>query len=319
MSEQHRVSNPTAIQTVIRCRPIEQLIPSHWSKGTIVANGIRQYYYRTRGNKPPLVLLHGFMEGALAWLRTARALEQDYDVIMLDARGHGRSDRIGATGFTQELLTEDAAGAIRALGLNKLANPATPSGPRVLGFSQGGATAIHLADAYPELVHSLIVEGAADSDSPSTDFNQSPGYLAWLNSYTAWLERLYTQTHEERMASALSQLPPGAPIPPEDEYVAWVENCARLDIELVRLGATLWGSLGERVKASEQALKRISCRVLLMKSSFFPQPGAPKSVQDEPSDQANVKIVRFVNTGHLIHQERFEEFVGVVRGFLKED
>jgi pimeloyl-ACP methyl ester carboxylesterase len=33
------------------------------------------------------VLLHGIMESSLSWLRTARALEADYDLILVDARG----------------------------------------------------------------------------------------------------------------------------------------------------------------------------------------------------------------------------------------
>jgi N-formylmaleamate deformylase len=206
----HSGSNPSA-RVVKHYRRIEEIIPSNWSEGTVVANGIRHYCYRTGGDKPPLVLLHGFLEGALSWLRTARALEQDYDVIMVDARGHGRSDRI-TTGFSQDLLTADAAGVIRALKLRQ---------PRLLGFSQGGTTGIHLADAHPDLVHSLIVEGAGEIDTNSTDFTQSEGYQAWLSAYTSWLEQLKTQTHEERMLSALSQLPPGASLPPEDEYVAW--------------------------------------------------------------------------------------------------
>ena len=42
-------------------------------------------------------------------------MSADFDVIMVDAREQGHSDGI-ATGFSQELLTEDAAGLIRALG-----------------------------------------------------------------------------------------------------------------------------------------------------------------------------------------------------------
>ena len=82
-------------QAVIKTyRPIEELIPAHWGEGNIFANGIHHHYYRTGGENPPLLLLHGFNENGLTWLRTARELERDYDVIMLDARGHGRSDGI---------------------------------------------------------------------------------------------------------------------------------------------------------------------------------------------------------------------------------
>jgi pimeloyl-ACP methyl ester carboxylesterase len=296
---------------IVRCyRRIEDLIPTHWFEGDISANGLRRHYYRTGGDKPPVALLHGFLDGALTWLRTAGALESDYDVLMVDTRGHGRSEGI-ATGFSQELLTEDMAGIIRALKLDRT---------RLLGHSQGGATAIHVAAAYPDLVHSLIVEGAADETDLgglNTDFTSSPGYQAWFSAYLSWLEQLKTQTHEERMVSALSQLPPGAPLPSEEAYVPWVENCARLDLELVRLGMTLWSDLGVRIREMKQALQRITCPVLLMKSSFFPQPGASPSIEEEISDQPNLKIVRFVNTGHLIHQEQFDAYITLVKEFFR--
>jgi len=287
-------------------RRIEELIPSQWSEGTVLANGIRQHYYRTGGDKPALVLLHGFLEGALSWLRTARVLEQDYDVIMVDARGHGLSDRIGSAGFSQELLTEDAAGFLRALQVGSA---------RVLGFSQGAGTGIHLAAAYPDQVRLLIAEGW--SEATNTDLSQSEGYRAWLNAYLSWLESLKTQTHEERMVSGLTQLPPGSAVPPEDEYVPSIENAARLDLELVRLGVTMWSGLPERVRQMVQALHQITCPALIMKSSFAPTRDA-KAIREEASDRPNIRVVRFENTGHLIHQEQFGPFIGLVQQFFRE-
>src|SRR5260370_36477137 len=97
--------------------PIKHLIPPHWSEGDIIANSIRQHYYRTGGEKPPLLLLHGFNEYGLTWLRVSKELEGNYDIIMLDARGHGRSDGI-ASGFSNTLLVADVVGAIHELQLD---------------------------------------------------------------------------------------------------------------------------------------------------------------------------------------------------------
>lgn len=69
-----------ANQAVVQAyRSINALIPSHWSQDTVVANGIRHHYYRTGNDKPPVVLLHGFLEGALTWFRTALALEHNHE------------------------------------------------------------------------------------------------------------------------------------------------------------------------------------------------------------------------------------------------
>src|SRR5256885_10764780 len=117
--------SPEQIAVVKSYRTLADLIPSHWSEGFVEANGIRHHYYRTGGEKPQLVLLHGFQESGICWLRTAKVLERDYDIIMPDARGHGLTDRITPTGFSPELLADDAVGIIQTLKLDR---------PHVLGF-----------------------------------------------------------------------------------------------------------------------------------------------------------------------------------------
>src|SRR5438128_10894129 len=146
------------LQAIVRhYRPIEELIPAHWSEGDVLARGIRQHYYRTgNGERPSLLLLHGFNEYGLSWLHVAKELEWHYDIIMPDARGHGRSEGI-TTGFSSSLLVEDVADLIRALKLDRL---------RIIGLSQGGSTVLRLAAEYPELVHSFIIEGWGVDASP---------------------------------------------------------------------------------------------------------------------------------------------------------
>ena len=195
MIPQQQESRLAAMQArVAGYRPLAELIPAHWQEGDVVANGIRQHYWRTGGDKPVLLLLHGFQEAALSGMQVARALEAAYDVVLVDARGHGRSDGI-ATGFSSDLLLEDAAGFICALRLSR---------PRILGFSQGGATALRLAASYPELVHSFIYEGWF-AEGRLAGVSNAPEYQAWFARWLAWLEELRTLPHRERMVSALDR------------------------------------------------------------------------------------------------------------------
>jgi N-formylmaleamate deformylase len=64
---------------------------TNWSDGTVTANGLKLHYYRTGGEKPQVVFNHGAMDDGLCWTRVVKVLEKDYDVIMVDARGHGKS------------------------------------------------------------------------------------------------------------------------------------------------------------------------------------------------------------------------------------
>lgn len=288
-------------------RPIEQLMPSHWSEGDVFANGIRQHYYRTGGEKPALLLLHGFNEYGLTWLRVAKELEQDYDVIMLDARGHGRSEGI-ARGFSSALLVEDVVGFLNALKLER---------PRIIGLSQGGVTVLRLAATYPELVHSFIFEGWGEG-SQSRDFAHSESYQAWFNSWLAWLEQLKTMSHQERLVSALPQLLPtmAGSIWPEAEYVPMVEGYALFDLDLARYSMNLWSNVGSDDPV--QLLQRVTCPALIMKHAWaFPAPGAQPAVREVESGQSNIKVVYFEHTGHLIRRVAFEPYMTLVREFLQ--
>jgi pimeloyl-ACP methyl ester carboxylesterase len=294
------------VDIVRNYRPIAELLPAHWEQGDTHANGIVQHYYRTGGDLPPVVLLHGFMEGALAWLPTARALEPDYDVVMFDARGHGDSARV-AGDFAADALVADAAAAITALGLHDA---------RLLGFSQGAATAALLTDQHPDLIRGVILAGIAEGGAPAGDMINAPGYREWLAAYTDWLAGLKTQSHTERMLASLSQIPPFAPLPPEDEYVAWVENSAKLDLDMVGMTNSMWGRLAEAVQAQEAAIARLRRPALLMKSAASPVSSGPLTLREEASERPNTTILHFENTGHLIYRDRFEAFISQIRNFF---
>jgi pimeloyl-ACP methyl ester carboxylesterase len=120
------------------------------------------------------------------------------------------------------------------------------------------------------------------------------------------------------MVSSLRQLPPGAPLPPEDEYVAMVESSARVDLALVELSPSLWSQAKAQFEEVRALQRHITCPVLLMYSGSFPVPGAPQTLREEPSEQPNIKIVRFENAGHIIYQERFDQFIDLVQQFLQE-
>jgi pimeloyl-ACP methyl ester carboxylesterase len=103
---------------------------------------------RTGGEKSSLILLHGFSENGLCWSRVAKAFENDYDIIMVDARGQGLSSG-PERGYSQELLTQDVAGLIEVPGLQH---------PSLFGHSNGALTAAQVAATFPELVRAIILE-----------------------------------------------------------------------------------------------------------------------------------------------------------------
>src|SRR5918997_3105648 len=92
--------------------------PAGWTDGYVVANGIRIHYWRTGGNKPPLVMAHGSSDDGLCWTNLAREFQDQYDIVMFDARGHGLSDPPSPSD-PPDVQVEDLAGLIRELKLDR--------------------------------------------------------------------------------------------------------------------------------------------------------------------------------------------------------
>lgn len=120
---------------------------TRWATAICKTNGINLHYTRTGAGRSPLVLLHGLTGNGTCWTDLARALQVKYDVIMPDARGHGKSS-VPDHGYRYEDHASDVIGLIKALKL---------SPPVLLGHSMGGMTATMVAAHNPGLLCGLIL------------------------------------------------------------------------------------------------------------------------------------------------------------------
>jgi N-formylmaleamate deformylase len=118
-----------------------------WTTGICKANGINIHYLRTGRSKPPVVLLHGLTGSGACWSFLAPALEEEYDVVMPDARAHGNSST-PLNGYRYENLASDVLGLIDELGL---------TAPIVLGHSMGGMTAAVVASRLGAAIRGVIL------------------------------------------------------------------------------------------------------------------------------------------------------------------
>ena len=110
---------------------------------------IRQYYIE-KGQGEPLILLHGNGENCDYFAGQMDAFARHFHVYALDTRGHGKTPR-GDAPFTIRQFAEDLLGFLDTHGIAKA---------HILGFSDGGNTALIFALKYPERVDRLILNGA---------------------------------------------------------------------------------------------------------------------------------------------------------------
>jgi N-formylmaleamate deformylase len=127
--------------------PVEALPMTSWTTGVHQADGVNIHYRRTGRPGPPLVLLHGLTGSGACWTPVARALEDELDVLMPDARGHGRSSA-PLHGYRYEDHAKDIVGLIRGLAL---------AAPSLLGHSMGGMTAALVAGHAGEDINAVIL------------------------------------------------------------------------------------------------------------------------------------------------------------------
>jgi pimeloyl-ACP methyl ester carboxylesterase len=109
-------------------------------------NGIN-LYYELHGNGAPLVLIPGLGYDGWMWHRMIPGLAEHFQVISLDNRGSGQSDKpIGP--YTAPMLAADVVGLLDTFDLPKA---------HVMGHSMGGFIAQALAIDYPDRVNKLIL------------------------------------------------------------------------------------------------------------------------------------------------------------------
>ena len=95
-----------------------------------------------------LVFLHGLLGYGANWRRIVRAFDQEYEVLVYDQRGHGKSIR-PESGYAPEDFAEDLRQILDELGWDKI---------DLVGHSMGGRNAVHFAFKYPERVKRLVIE-----------------------------------------------------------------------------------------------------------------------------------------------------------------
>ncbi|VVN63638.1 3-oxoadipate enol-lactonase 2 [Pseudomonas fluorescens] len=127
-------------------------------------------HYEEYGQGTPLVLIHGLGSSSQDWELQIPVLARHYRLIVVDVRGHGRSDkpceRYSIEGFTHDLV---------ALFEHLNLPPA-----HVVGLSMGGMIAFQLAVDEPERVKSLCIVNSA----PEVKVRRPHEYWWWAQRWT---------------------------------------------------------------------------------------------------------------------------------------
>ena len=115
-------------------------------------------YVETLGDpgNPPLMLLHGGLQDIENFNSITAALASRFHLVGIDSRGQGASS-LGKEGLSYAMLQADAEAVAAHLGLQSYG---------VIGFSDGGITALRMAAAANSKIGKLVAIGAHAAPAP---------------------------------------------------------------------------------------------------------------------------------------------------------
>ncbi len=133
-----------------------------------------------RPDRPPLVMMHGWMDVAASFQFVVDALASERYVLAFDWRGFGLTDTPGSDTYWLPDYTADLDAMLDALFFGAESAAAAPTPIDLLGHSMGGNVVMIYAGLRPERIRRLVnLEGFG---MPATKPSHAPKrYLHWLD------------------------------------------------------------------------------------------------------------------------------------------
>ncbi|MEA3439760.1 MAG: alpha/beta hydrolase [Chloroflexota bacterium] len=129
-----------------------------------------------------IIFLHFSGANLMMWQRIIPNFQDHYRLILVDLRGHGKSDR-SETGYHMDEMARDVIGVMQHLKLERA---------HIVGSSLGAEVGLSMAVNYPAKVISLVLDGALSSE-------YGP-YGTWEGSETEFEEHVASQLETIRNA-----------------------------------------------------------------------------------------------------------------------
>lgn len=270
----------------------------NWTEGDVITNGVKIHYHRTGGDKAPLVLCHGITDNGLCWRRVAQALEDQFDIIMVDARGHGDSDAPDDNYFSSSHAA-DVVGLIASLGLRH---------PLLMGHSMGGATVTALAALYPDVPSRVVLE-----DPPWRMEAGDP--QEQKKRMDDWREMTITRQNTKTQAEIIEEGRSVNPKWDESEFQFW--SLAKKQVSPKVFG---FGIAAPEAIHWRNLIPKITCPALLVGGD--PELGgiiSAELAEYATATNPQIQFAHIANAGHNIRRDQFQSFVDAVAPFLKSD
>jgi pimeloyl-ACP methyl ester carboxylesterase len=163
-------------------------------------NGTVRIHYQVEGEGPLLVLQHGFTESLVDWYESGyvRALRSDYRLVLIDARGHGASDKPhDPDAYLLNRRVADVVAVLDALAIAKAL---------FWGYSMGGWISFGIAKYAKERVRALVIGGQHPYPRSMEPLRQvvRRGIAQGSGAFVTGMEEMFGPESAERKGRLLS-------------------------------------------------------------------------------------------------------------------
>ena len=149
--------------------PSTPTLPKARNTGSAPVNGVR-IWYAVFGKRKSVILLHGGLGNSNYWGNQVRVLAKDYEVIVMDSRGHGRSSR-NKEPLSYHLMATDVVALMDFLRIKKAA---------IVGWSDGANVGLDIAINSPKRLTKLFAFAGNSHPSGAQDPSKSDVFIAYL-------------------------------------------------------------------------------------------------------------------------------------------
>ncbi|MFM7679136.1 MAG: alpha/beta fold hydrolase [Roseiflexaceae bacterium] len=266
-----------------------------WQSGFVQSGSVKIRYQRAgRGNS--FVMAHGFSDNGDCWKAWAeRHFVADYDVVLLDARNHGQSDRTELYNGGID-RAEDTKALITQLNLHK---------PFLIGHSMGADMALHAATMYPELLRAVILEDPPMWGVPAVPVSDAERQ-ANIDRFVQWLSDMKALSTPDLILRCIRDNPTWR----SEEIEAWVRSKQEFGV--------FGNPSQDRSQPWQTLCAQVGVPTLLVCSDEQKGSIAPaQSVAQARAASAHIEVAHIRNAGHCIRREAPDAFTAVVREFLQ--
>jgi pimeloyl-ACP methyl ester carboxylesterase len=261
------------------------------------------------GDGPPLLLVHGWPQTWYAWRMLMPALARDFEVIAVDQRGIGLSDK-PPDGYDAGTVAGDLVALMDALGHERFA---------MYGTDTGMPIAYAVAADRPDRLDRLVV-----SEAPLPGVSPSPPLFVpaqlnakfWhlmFNQLPAEVNEALVRGREEIFFGAEFDASAGSKKLP-DETVRYYIDILRSDPDALRGSFGFYRAVDASIAQNEQRkTRRLTLPVLAIGGAESAGEG-PGSAMKLTAD--DVQTVVLPGAGHWVAEQAPEELLEALTAFL---